>query len=165
MSVPNAARPFMPGYGVRDATEGTGLLPWAWAEERLGRSHDYWLATSSADGHPHVMPVWAMWHDGAMWFSCSGGSRKTRNLLENARCSIATDDASEPVVLEGTAELVADLDTLQTVLERENAKYGTAYGIEMFDPAVNATFRVRPRIVFGLLSSDFTGSPTRWTFA
>lgn len=164
MSGPRAVRPFMPGYGLRAADEGTGLLPWSWAEERLGRSRDYWLATSSIDCRPHVMPVWGMWHAGALWFSCSGGSRKTRNLLANAWCSVATDDASEPVVLEGAAELVDDLDTLQVVLDTENEKYATQYGIEMFDPAVNATFRVRPDVVFGLLASDFTGSPTRWTF-
>jgi hypothetical protein len=152
----------MPGYGVRDAGEGTGLLPWAWAEDRLTRSHDYWIATTSSDGRPHLMPVWGMWHDGVLWLSCSGGSRKTRNLLANLRCSIATDDPSEPVVVEGVAELVDDLAMLRQVLDLENAKYSTDYGIEMLDPAVNATFRVRPERVFGLLASDFTGSPTRW---
>ena len=34
----------MPGYGTLGAEEGIGLLPWAWAEERLVRSHDYWFA-------------------------------------------------------------------------------------------------------------------------
>jgi len=29
---------------------------------------------------------------------------------------------------------------------------------------VNAAFRVRPRWGFGLTESDFTGSPTRWSF-
>lgn len=164
MTAPRAERPNMPGYGVRGSAEGTGLLPWSWAEERLERSHDYWLATASTGAGPHVMPVWGMWRDGAWWFSSSRGSRKTRNLLDDPRCSIATDDASEPVVMEGTAQLVEDLHVLHSVLDLENAKYGTDYGIEMFDPAVNATFRVRPDVVFGLLSSDFTGSPTRWTF-
>ena len=32
---PNATRPYMPGYGILPATEGTGLLPWSWAVERL----------------------------------------------------------------------------------------------------------------------------------
>ena len=47
----------MSGYGVE---EGGELLPWAWALERLTRSHDYWVATSRPDGRPHVMPVWAV---------------------------------------------------------------------------------------------------------
>jgi hypothetical protein len=29
---PVASRPYMPGYGIAAATEGKGLLPWAWAE-------------------------------------------------------------------------------------------------------------------------------------
>jgi hypothetical protein len=32
----------------------------------------------------------------------------------------------------------------------------------MVDPAVNASFRVRPERAFGIDSNDFLGSPTRW---
>ncbi len=42
---PVASRPFMPGYGILPADAGSGLLPWAWAVERLERSHNYWVAT------------------------------------------------------------------------------------------------------------------------
>ncbi|TME13797.1 MAG: pyridoxamine 5'-phosphate oxidase, partial [Chloroflexi bacterium] len=55
MTAPIASRPHMPGYGILGAGEGTGLLPWSWAQERLEQSHDYWVATSGADGRPHVM--------------------------------------------------------------------------------------------------------------
>jgi hypothetical protein len=37
MAEPRATRPYMPGYGLLDATQGTGLLPWSWAVERLER--------------------------------------------------------------------------------------------------------------------------------
>src|SRR5262249_17191311 len=63
---PIASRPHMPGYGTLPAGEGGGLLPWSWAEERLARSHDYWLATVTPDGAPHLMPVWAVWLDGRL---------------------------------------------------------------------------------------------------
>jgi len=154
----------MPGYGLQPAEAGTGLLPWSWAEERLVASHDYWLATVWPDGRPHVMPVWGMWRAGELWFSSSLGSRKTRNLLAHPVCSVTTDDAQNPVVVEGTAAIERDLDVLALVLAAENEKYGTDYGIEMFDPNVNATFRIRPRWAFGLTEGDFTGSPTRWQF-
>jgi PPOX class probable F420-dependent enzyme len=152
----------MPGYGIQPAGEGRGLLTWAWAEERLAASRTYWLATVWPDGRPHVMPVWAVWEGGALWFSCSGRSRKTRNLQAEPRCVLTTEDATEPVVVEGEAELVTERSALERLLELENAKYGTSYGIELLDPAVNATFRVRPRWAFGLESEDFTGTPTRW---
>jgi hypothetical protein len=60
----------MPGYGMQRADEGTGLLPWSWAVERLTASHDYWLATTwLGKGSPHVMPVWGVWWEDALWFS------------------------------------------------------------------------------------------------
>jgi hypothetical protein len=54
---------------------------------------------------------------------------------------------------------------LAATLEAENAKYGTAYGPDMADPASNSVFALRPEWVFALDSSDFTGSPTRFTFS
>jgi hypothetical protein len=110
------------------------------------------------------MPVWGVWHLGSLWLSSSKDSRKARNLAGNPRCSLATEDAVNPVVVEGVATLVSDLEVLRKVLELENRKYKTSYGMDLFDPAVNSTFRVRPIHVFALLQEDFTGSPTRWTF-
>ena len=51
------------------------------------------------------------------------------------------------------------------MLAAENAKYGTAYGMDMVDPASNSVFSLQPEWVFALDSSDFTGSPTRFTFS
>ena len=154
----------MPGYGILPADQGSGLLPWSWAEERLRTSSNYWLVSSWPDGRPHAMPVWGVWHEGVFWFSSSSGSRKSRNLLHDARCVVTTEDARDPVVLQGTAELVTTPGELETLLRLENEKYGTNYGIEMLDPDVNSTFRVRPSWGFGLSQEDFQGSPTRWRF-
>ena len=164
MATPLPSRPHMPGYGIAGPNEGRGLLPWSWAEERLTKSHDYWVATARPDGRPHLMPVWAVWDDGALWFSSSVGSRKARNLSAGARCSIATDNPWEPVVLEGVATVVTDHDPLARFIELENEKYETSYGVDFLDPSVNATFRIDPSWVFTLTEDDFTGSPTRWVF-
>ena len=164
MSEPTASRPHMPGYGIVEATEGSRLLPWSWAEKRLSESHDYWLSTIRPDCRPHIMPVWGVWNESRLWFSSSLASRKARNLLNDPRCTIATDNALEPVVMEGTAERVTDLKLLARMLELENRKYSTNYGTEMLDLEANAWFRFRPRWAFGLMESDFTGSPTRWRF-
>jgi Pyridoxamine 5'-phosphate oxidase len=154
----------MPGYGIVAAEEGSGLLPWTWAEERLIRSHDYWLATVWPDRRPHVMPVWAVWFGASLWFSCSLRSRKTRNLLADGRAVMTTDDPRNPVVVEGMTERVSEPDVLRTVLDAENTKYGTDYDIELLDPATSACFRFRPIWAFALSADDFTGSPTRWRF-
>jgi PPOX class probable F420-dependent enzyme len=155
----------MPGYGTLPAGEGRGLLPWSWAEERLVRSHDYWLATVTPDGAPHLLPVWAVWHAGRLWFSSSNGSRKARNLARTPRCSLATDNPLEPVVVHGRAQRVTDSDALAAMLAAENAKYGTSYGLDLVDPASNSVFALLLEWVFALDSSDFNGSPTRFAFS
>ena len=75
-SDPRATRPYMPGYGLLGPTEGSGLLSWQWAHDRLVASHDYWLASSRPDGRPHLMPVWGVWDGTALFFSSANGSRK-----------------------------------------------------------------------------------------
>jgi hypothetical protein len=52
---------------------------------------------------------------------------------------------------------------LHKLLDAENARYATDYGIDMLDPAMNTCFKVRPTKLIGLDAADFTGSPTRWT--
>lgn len=155
----------MPGYGLLGRDEGTGLLPWRWAEERLVSSRNYWVVSLWPDGRPHAMPVWGLWHERAFWFSSSKGSRKARNLAADPRCVVTTEDAADPVIMEGSAELVTEPEALATMLALENAKYDTNYTIDLLDPDVNSVYRVRPRWAFGLRHDDFTGSPTRWTIS
>ena len=154
----------MPRYGLLPAGEGTGLLPWSWAEERLKSSRNYWLVSTCPDGRPHAMPVRGMWHEGEFWFSSSKPSRKARNLTANPRCVVTTEDADNPVVIEGMATLITSPHDLELMLELENAKYSTSYGIAMLDPAKNTSFQIRLEWAFGIQAGDFTGSPTRWDF-
>jgi hypothetical protein len=72
MEIPQVSRPYMPGYGIAGQTEGSGLLHWSWAAERLTAARNYWVATAWPDGRPHVMPVWGMWDDSTLWFTSSG---------------------------------------------------------------------------------------------
>ena len=155
----------MPGYGILPAGQGTGLLPWTWALRRLHDSHDYWVATVWPDGRPHTMPVWGVWDEGVLWFSSSLRSRKIRNIQAGPVVSVSTEDPRNPVVLEGSAEIVTEVPVIQHFLHLMNAKYDTDYGIDFLDPAKNASVRVRPRWAFGVAEGDFGGSPTRWEFS
>ena len=154
----------MPGYGLVGPEQGSGLLPWTWAAERLVASHNFWLATRWPDGRPHIMPVWAVWDRGTLLFSSSRQSRKARNLAADPRCTLTTEDAQNPVIVEGVADLLTDRTDLDHFLAATNAKYGTSYGFEMVDPAINCSYRMRPSWAFALRADDFTGSPTRWIF-
>ena len=69
----------MPGYGIEDSPDG--LLTWDEALRRLVVTRNFWLATVRPDGRPHLMPVWAVWLNEALWFSCSNGSRVAKQAM------------------------------------------------------------------------------------
>jgi hypothetical protein len=152
----------MPGYGTLGPEEGTGLLPWTWAVERLTASNDYWVATVRPGTAPSVMPVWGAWMERAVWFSSSPGSRRARNLATNPLCTVTNDDALNPVVVEGAAEPITDPEAIEAYTAVTNEKYRVDYSSDFY--AENALFAVRPNVVLALKHDDFTGSPTRWTF-
>src|SRR5260370_39394057 len=95
-----SARPYMPGYGLLPAGEGTGLLPWSGAEERLKSSRNYWLVSCWPRRRPHAMPVWGMWHEGQVWVSSSKPSRHARNLTADPRCIVTNENAENREVVD-----------------------------------------------------------------
>ena len=103
---PKATRPHMPGYGV--PTYAKGLLPWKWPEQRLAKSHNYWLITTRPNGAPHAMPVWGVWVDSVFVFSTGRESRKAKNLAANPKCVVCNELSKEAVIVEGVATEVTD---------------------------------------------------------
>jgi hypothetical protein len=167
-AVPRPSRPHAPGYGLPEGKKG--LLPWSWAEQRLKKSHNYWITTvkpssSDKDASPHTMVVWGLWQDGRLLFSTGSQSRKARNLAQNANCVVCTEDASEAVIVEGVAE-IADVSARRKFLAVCERKYkfdmkGMKDDIlSMKEPV----FAVRPRVVFGLWEKYFASKTTRWKF-
>lgn len=150
----------MPGYGIKPAKEGKGLLPWKWAEEHLREAHDYWVATTRPDGRPHVMPVWAVWMEGALYFSTGGKSRKARNLEANPACVVCTEHAGAQIVVEGEAQKLSD----KRLWKRFAQVYKKKYDFDMSSMSAEPFYAVRPRTVFGLREKDFPDSATRWKF-
>ncbi len=146
----------MPGYGIVPADQGE-LLPWGWAEERLVGSHNYWISTVRPDGRPHCVGVWGVWSEEQFWFSSGAESRKTRNLLRNAYCVICTENASQPVVLEGQARQMAAPAASAAALYKAKYKYD-------LDPAMGPIFAVTPKVAFGLIEYQMMKTATRWSF-
>ena len=160
---PEATRPHAPGYGFPQGTKG--LLAWSWAEQRLKKSHNYWITTVKPDGSPHTMVVWGLWEDGRFVFSTGSKSRKARNLAQNKNCVVCTEHAQEAVIVEGTVE-IADVPARRRFLPTYERKYkfdmkGMKQDILSLKEPV---FAVRPRVVFGLWEKDFVGKTTRWMF-
>ncbi len=156
-SEPKAGRPHMPGYGIPKGRKG--LLPWKWAEQRLKKSHNYWITTTGPDGSPHTMVVWGIWIDGSFYFSTGKGSRKARNLAQNPRCVVATERADEAVIVEGEAELTKDSPAIKFF-----SQYEKKYKWDMSQMQDEPIYRVTPRKAFGLYEKKFQASATRWKF-
>src|SRR5258708_10062058 len=117
---PTASRPYMPGYGLPETSKG--LLPWSWAEQRLKKSHNYWITTVKRDGSPHTMVVWGLWQDGRLLFSTGSKSQKARNLARNKKCVVCTEHAHEAVIVEGIAE-IADVAARRKFISAYEKKY------------------------------------------
>jgi hypothetical protein len=158
----------MPGYGLPAGSKG--LLPWSWAEQRLKKSHNYWITTVrpttvKPDVSPHIMVVWGLWQDGRFLFSTGSNSRKARNLAQNPNCGVCTEHAQEAVIVEGIAE-IADLPARRKFLPKYERKYKFDMSkmkqdiLSMKEPV----FAVRPRVVFGLWEKYFIEKSTRWIF-
>ncbi|MGH9763459.1 MAG: pyridoxamine 5'-phosphate oxidase family protein, partial [Blastocatellia bacterium] len=120
---PKPGRPYMPGYGIKAADEGEGLLPWDWAVERLTNSRGYWVSTVRPDGTPHCMAVWGIWIDNRFLFSTGAQSRKARNLAANPKCVISTDRSEQAVVVEGIVERNTDPELLREFCRAYQEKY------------------------------------------
>lgn len=162
----------MDGYGVTDDPEG--LLPWSWAEERLG-GRNYWFVTVRPDGRPHSMPVWGVWMpERQRWgFGCSPDSQKARNLSANPAVVVTTEDTVELVSIEGTAIPVSGDDAVP-MIEAWVDKYGDE--IEVVDEASReqardflrqgAMFEITPTRAFGLIErpDEFAAAATRWVW-
>ena len=154
---PKPARPQMPGYGMPRGTKG--LLPWTWADQRLRRSHNYWMITVRPDAVPHAMPVWGIWVDNHFYFSTGARSRKARNLHSNPSCTICTERTAEAVIVEGRAAIVSD----PSLLQRLAPVYSRKYKPWKLDPEMGPIFDVRPRVAFAMYEKRFKDA-TRYRF-
>lgn len=162
-ATPKSSRPLAPGYGFPTSTKG--LLPWSWAEQRLKKSHNYWITTVKPEGSPHTMVVWGLWQEGRFLFSTGAKSRKARNLEKNPRCIVCNEQAQEAIIVEGIAE-VADVAARKKFLPPYERKYkfdmSSMKGdiLSMKEPV----FAIRPRVVFAMWEKHFQSKSTRWKF-
>jgi Pyridoxamine 5'-phosphate oxidase len=148
-------------------------IPWAEACARLAEADSYWLATVRPDGRPHLVPVLAVWVDGALHFVASPRSRKAKNLARGSHCVIAARKDALDLVVEGTVAKVTGEARLHRVAEvylskygwpvtvREGAFYGD--GAPTAGPPPYEVSEVIPTTAFAF-PWDETYIPTRWRF-
>jgi PPOX class probable F420-dependent enzyme len=124
---------------ARFSDPGAGATPWSDAAEVLERAELYWLTTVRADGRPHVTPLIAVWHDGAVHFCTGPGEQKARNLEHAPLVALTTGNNTWnrglDVVVEGAARRIVDNDALQSLADAYEAKYGDAWHFDVGDGA------------------------------
>ncbi len=84
------------------------------------------LATVRADGRPHITPIWFVVDGEDLLFNTSATSVKGRNLQRDSRAAVAVDNQTPPyshVVLEGTVQLITDLDEVRRWATKIGARY------------------------------------------
>jgi nitroimidazol reductase NimA-like FMN-containing flavoprotein (pyridoxamine 5'-phosphate oxidase superfamily) len=69
----------------------------------LGEERVLRLATVDADGWPAVVPVWYVWHEGALWVWNLTRAKRTARLEEGTRAAFVIDGGEEYVELRGVS--------------------------------------------------------------
>ena len=77
---------------------------------RIERAELFWITTVRPDGRPHITPLVAVWHDGALHFCTGGEEQKALNLAANANVALTT----------GTNEWNAELTSSSKVAPSES---------------------------------------------
>ena len=88
--------------------------------------HTAKVATSCADGAPHVVPVWYILDGDQIVFTCAHRSVKARNLARDPRAAVSVDDEVFPyafVLVRGTVELAVRPDDLLAWTTRIAERY------------------------------------------
>ncbi|MFD9094211.1 PPOX class F420-dependent oxidoreductase [Streptomyces collinus] len=84
------------------------------------------LSTVSADGSPHVAPIWFLLDGDELVFNTGKETVKGRNLVRDGRVALCVDDDRPPfhfVVLTGRARLSEELDEVRLWATRIAARY------------------------------------------
>jgi uncharacterized pyridoxamine 5'-phosphate oxidase family protein len=156
-------------------TDDAPVIPWSEAQKRLSQGRTHWLATVRPDGRPHVVPVGALWHDGAFYFTTGQGTQKEKNLSHNSHCVICTASSDFDMVVEGEAARVRDEEKLQKIAElysaqgwpatAKNGALDAPYSAPTTGPAPYDVYELTPAVAYAFGTADETAMhPTRYRF-
>lgn len=84
------------------------------------------VATTRADGRPHAAPVWYDLDGHTIVFTTGADTVKGRNLARDPRVALCVQDDRPPfsfVTLEGTAQLLDELDEVRRWATRIGGRY------------------------------------------
>jgi hypothetical protein len=158
------------------AAPGTpSIAPWAEIRDSINDEGTTWLATVRPDGRPHVVPVGALWVDGAYYVTTGQGTVKGNNLDHNPHCVITRSSRGFDLVFEGEAAKVTDVEKLERVAQAYADQGWPAYvhdGVldgpyhaPTTGPAPYDVYEVTPTTVFAFgTGEEHVNSCTRFRF-
>lgn len=164
----------MPELDERFSEPGATPTPWADVVEVFERAELFWISTVRADGRPHVTPLPAVWHGGALHLCTGPEEQKARNLARNRSCILTTGTntwkAGLDVVVEGEAVRITDDERLRVLAGLWFAKYGGDWRFEASDGVfhhpdggVAEVFAVQPVKVLAFAKGAFAQTRFRPT--
>lgn len=158
-------------YGDPGATP----TPWPTAEAEMVAAELWWFTTIRPHGGPHVTPLLAVWHAGALHICTGRGEQKWRNLAGEPRCTAVTGrndrTGGTDYVVEGVAERLVDEDTLRTLAAAWEDRYGADWRFDVADGAFVSdghaadVFRIRPTVAYAFGKAPYSHTRYRWPAA
>jgi len=112
------------------------------------------VATVSAEGVPHLVPVCSVLRDGKIYFGSGRDGRKVKNIQATGRCTVTVDlyteewDSLRGVMVQGQAALIAKgprFRRARTLLYRKYPQYETDAALDEKDSVI---IEVTPTSVF-----------------
>ena len=168
-TAPHATRPWLPpSYGISKA--GEGMLSWEHVTALLKGALNYWIATTTQDGRPHVRPVWGAWVDNTLYFDGSPETGWGRNILRDPRISVQVEAGDEAIIVEGVIVDIpkADDPLVDKLLASCRPKYIPKYNYDHIIEAEgwreHGLFSLKPSKILAWNVANFGTSPTRWLF-
>jgi general stress protein 26 len=159
----------------RFSDPGAAATSWDRTREVLEAAELFWICTVRADGRPHVTPLVAVWHDGALHFCTGAEEQKGINLGGNKHVILMTGcnswDSGLDVVLEGDAIQVTDEDTLKGLASAWTAKWDGRWQFEVRDGSFHQgtgeapVFSVTPTKVLAFAKGSFSHTRHRFLAA
>jgi hypothetical protein len=100
MKTPKVSRPAFPNGYVDNPTS---YVDWSWVAAQLTDSKNYWLCSVRPDGRPHVVPRWAVFVDGKIYYDGSPETRHAQNIGTNPNITVHLESGTEAIILEGSS--------------------------------------------------------------
>lgn len=164
---PKRDRPQLPKGYISRAPKG--MLEWGDAERVLRSAPYMWIATTDADGGPHLVQQWFAWVDGLVYFEGSDRTRWARNLARDPRIAFGVQLGHWAAYGQGIAARPTSLpkDVAEAVARGYARKYGRTFDYRPTAAgyAEGGAFRIAPRKLIVFDVKRFNASATRFTFA